>query len=64
MGRLTVAEGHSLLKGEFEAELRGEGYAYGGAGPEEIAKRAGGEEQLVAAGYGAILGAGRRIQAN
>src|SRR5689334_6198619 len=51
-------------KGDFEADLRCEGNAYGGAGAEEIAESARGKEQLVAAGYKVILGAGRRIQAN
>src|ERR1700682_4979471 len=36
------------LKGEFDAELGGEGDADGGAGAEEIAEGAGGNEQLLA----------------
>src|SRR5208283_4338889 len=32
---------------EFDADLRGEGYAHGGPRPEEIAQRPGGKAQLV-----------------
>ena len=52
---------HFASKGELEAELGGEGDAYGGAGAEEVAEGACWEEELGAAGYGAILRAGWRI---
>src|SRR5277367_6248284 len=48
-------EGHfqtACLKGEANANLRGEGNAYRGTGPEEVAESAGGNEELVGIGDG------------
>src|SRR5260370_9466802 len=53
-----------MSEGKSDADLGGEGNPNRGTGAEEIAERAGGEEQLIAAGDRTSLGTPGGIQAN